>query len=91
MWGTCLHSSLGNRRWFPIYTLDAAPESHRFSSGESNIVFRNRRHFAQAPALTAKARWHWDLFEATSFAPVERVISLLIERLSFTAWRRIRV
>jgi AhpD family alkylhydroperoxidase len=65
---------------FPIYTLDTAPEASKAALAQAKKhldLFRIWRIFAQAPSLLKGSMALWDLFEATSFTPVEQQVIYL--------------
>ena len=66
---------------FPIYTIDTAPEASKAALIEAKATFgfipNLEGIFAQAPSLLKGSMALWDLFEATSFTPVEQQLIYL--------------
>jgi len=66
---------------FPIYTLDTAPEASKAALAQAKETFgfipNLEGIFAQAPSLLKGSMALWDLFEATSFTPVEQQVIYL--------------
>lgn len=66
---------------FPIYTTDTAPEESKVALAHAKETFgfipNLEGVFAQAPSLLKGSMALWDLFEATSFTPVEQQVIYL--------------
>ncbi|MBW4447117.1 MAG: carboxymuconolactone decarboxylase family protein [Spirirestis rafaelensis WJT71-NPBG6] len=66
---------------FPIYTIDTAPEASKTALVHAKETFgfipNLEGIFAQAPELLKGSMALWDLFEATSFSPVEQQVIYL--------------
>lgn len=66
---------------FPIYTIDTAPEASKAALGHAKETFgfipNLEGIFAQAPALLKGSMALWDLFESTSFSPIEQQVIYL--------------
>ncbi len=66
---------------FPIYTIDTAPEASKAALIQAKATFgfipNLEGIFAQAPSLLKGSMALWDLFEATSFTPVEQQLIYL--------------
>ncbi|MBW4544350.1 MAG: carboxymuconolactone decarboxylase family protein [Symplocastrum torsivum CPER-KK1] len=66
---------------FPIYTTDTAPEESKVALAHAKETFgfipNLEGIFAQAPSLLKGSMALWDLFEATSFSPVEQQVIYL--------------
>ncbi|NEQ20311.1 MAG: carboxymuconolactone decarboxylase family protein [Microcoleus sp. SIO2G3] len=66
---------------FPIYTTDTAPEESKVALAQAKETFgfipNLEGLFAQAPSLLKGSMALWDLFEATSFTPVEQQVIYL--------------
>jgi alkylhydroperoxidase family enzyme len=61
---------------FPIYTIDTAPEESKATLVHAKETFgfipNLEGIFAQSPALLKGSMTLWDLFQTTSFSPVEQ-------------------
>ncbi len=66
---------------FPIYTTDTAPEESKIALAHAKETFgfipNLEGVFAQAPSLLKGSMALWNLFEATSFTPVEQQVIYL--------------
>lgn len=66
---------------FPIYTIDTAPEDAKAALVHAKQTFgfipNLEGIFAQAPAMLKGSMALWDLFETTSFTPVEQQVIYL--------------
>ncbi|WP_250126587.1 carboxymuconolactone decarboxylase family protein [Chroococcidiopsis sp. CCMEE 29] len=66
---------------FPIYTIDTAPEKSKAALVHAKQTFgfipNLEGIFAQAPALLKGSMALWDLFETTSFSPIEQQVIYL--------------
>jgi len=66
---------------FPIYTIDTAPEASKAALAQAKATFgfipNLEGIFAQAPSLLKGSMALWDLFEATSFTPLEQQVVYL--------------
>jgi len=66
---------------FPIYTIDTAPEKSKAALVHAKQTFgfipNLEGIFAQAPALLKGSVALWDLFETTSFSPIEQQVIYL--------------
>lgn len=65
----------------PIYTIETAPEASKAALAQAKTTFgfipNLEGIFAQAPSLLKGSMALWDLFEATSFTPVEQQVVYL--------------